>query len=226
MVNFMETASSEFALKESQKMSYEDFLDWCDEDTLAEWVDGEIIMYSPASKRHQNLSDFLVSILYIYTETNGLGVVLSAPFQMKLSEDLPGREPDLLFVSTANIHRLQDTYLDGPADLAVEIISKESISRDRGRKFVEYETAGVQEYWLIDPLCSQAEFYRLGADNRYHVVLPDAEGVYHSEVVPGFWLRVSWLWQTPLPPSVRILAEIAGVPMELVEAFEKALGGV
>ncbi|MBM3235777.1 Uma2 family endonuclease [Candidatus Poribacteria bacterium] len=211
--------------KIKEKLSYEEFLDWCDEDTLAEWVDGEIIMYSPASLRHQDLTDFLISILRIYTEAKGLGVMLSAPFQMKLPEHLPGREPDLIFVSTANLHRLQKTYLDGPADLAIEIISEESIDRDRGRKFVEYEASGVQEYWLIDPLRSQAEFYRLGADNRYHVVLPDAEGIYHSEVLSGFWLRVSWFWQTPLPPTVRILAEIAGVPQELVEAFEQALGG-
>ncbi|MBC8234247.1 Uma2 family endonuclease [bacterium] len=209
--------------KPKEKISYEDFLAWCDEDTLAEWVDGEIIMVSPASNRHQDLSDFLVSLLRIYTETNGLSVVRSAPLQMKLGTDLPGREPDLLFLSTANLHRLQDTYLDGPADLVVEIISKESISRDREDKFVEYEAGGVQEYWLIDPLRSQAEFYRLRTDNRYHVVLPDAEGIYYSEVVPGFWLRVSWLWQMPLPSSVRILAEIAGVPTELIEAFERAL---
>ena len=228
VVNFMEL------IKPKEKLSYEDFLDWCDEDTWAEWVDGEIIMFSPASKKHQNLADFLVSILRIYTETRGLGMVLSAPFQMKLPEDLPGREPDLIFVSNANLYRLavhgvtaerseQDTYLDGPADLAVEIISKESIDRDRGRKFLEYEYSGVLEYWLIDPLRSQAEFYRLGADSRYHVVLPDAEGIYYSEVVPEFWLRVSWLWQMPLPPSVRILAEIAGVPSGLAEAFEQAL---
>jgi Uma2 family endonuclease len=210
-------------IKPKEKLSYEDFLDWCDEDTLAEWVDGEIVMYSPASNRHQDLSDFLVSILRIYTETNGLGIVRRSPFQMKLPGDLPGREPDLIFVSNANLHRLYDTYLDGPADLAVEIISKESIDRDRGRKFVEYETAAVQEYWLIDPLRSQAEFYRFGVDDRYHVVLPDAEGIYHSDVVPGFWLQVSWLWQIPLPPSVRILAEIAGVPAELIELFEQAL---
>ena len=214
------------SIKPKEKLSYEDFLDWCDEDTLAEWVDGEIIMFSPASSRHQDIGSFLENLLRPYVERRNLGKVLRAPFQMKLPGDSPGREPDLLFVSTANIHRLQDTYLDGPADLAIEIISKESIDRDRGRKFVEYEAGGVQEYWLIDPLRFQAEFYRLGADSRYHVVLPDAEGIYHSEVVPEFWLRVSWLWQMPLPPSVRILAEIAEVPLELAEAFEQALGRI
>jgi len=198
----METASFK------EKMSYEDFLAWCDEDTWAEWVDGEIIMFSPASSRHQDIGSFLETLLRLYVEGKNLGKVLRAPFQMKLSPDLPGREPDLLFVSTANLHRLQDTYLDGPADLVIEIISKESINRDRGRKFIEYEAGGVQEYWLIDPLRSQAEFYRLGSDNHYHIFLPDSEGIYNSRTVPGFWFRVTWFWQEPLPLLLDVLREL------------------
>jgi Uma2 family endonuclease len=204
----MEAAPPEFKIKPAEKMSYEEFLDWCDEDTLAEWVDGEIIMYSPASNRHQDLSDFLISVLRIYTEMNRLGIIRSSPFQMKLPGDLPGREPDLIFVSASNIHRLRDTYLDGPADLAVEIISKESISRDREKKFLEYEIAGVPEYWLIDPLHQETEFYQIGTDNQYHQFLPDAEDIYHSQIVTGFWLKVSWLWQEPLPRVLDVLREL------------------
>ena len=40
------------------KMTYEEFLAWADEDTLAEWVDGEVVMTSPASNRHQDLTAF------------------------------------------------------------------------------------------------------------------------------------------------------------------------
>ena len=202
------TDSQNGMAKTKEKISYEDFLAWCDEDTRAEWVDGEIILVSPASNRHQDLSDFLVSVLRIYTEAKRIGVIRSAPFQMKLGEDLPGREPDMLFVSNDNLHRLQNTYLDGPADMVVEITSEESIGRDRGDKFVEYEAAGVSEYWLIDPIRQQAEFYRTGSDNRYHLILPDAEGIYHSESITGFWLRVSWLWKETLPPVLEVCREL------------------
>ena len=78
-----------------EKMTYDEFLDWADEDTYAEWVDGDIIMMGPASKRHQQIADFLTKILGIYVEQCDLGTVLSAPFQMKLEN---GREPDVLFV--------------------------------------------------------------------------------------------------------------------------------
>ena len=193
--------------KPKEKISYEDFLAWCDEDTWAEWVDGDVIMVSPASKRHQRIVRFLISLLDHYVQFENLGEVMPAPFQMKLGPDLPGREPDLLYVVSAHLDRLKDTYLDGPADMVIEIISKESINRDRGEKFVEYETAGVSEYWLIDPIRQQAEFYRRGPDNHYHPVLPDDQGIYHSEAVEGFWLKISWLWQEPMPPVWKVWEE-------------------
>ena len=211
-MNVMKTASPELnyansKTKPKEKLSYEDFLAQY-EGTRAEWVDGEIIMVPPASERHQNIIGFLVNLLRPYVESKNLGEVLLAPFQMKLGTDSPGREPDLLYVASAHLDRLKDTYLDGPADMVIEIISKESINRDRGEKFVEYEAAGVSEYWLIDPIRKQAEFYRLGEDKHYHPVLPDDAGIYHSEAVAGFWLRVSWLWQEPLPPVLKVWREL------------------
>jgi len=179
------------------RMTYEEFLAWADEDTLAEWVDGEIIMTSPASLQHQSTSGFLFQLLSMFVETRQLGVVITAPYQMKLARS--GREPDLLFVAGDHLHRLRPTYLDGPADLAVEIISPESVGRDRGEKFTEYEAGGVAEYWLLDPQRRWAEFYHL-EDERYRLAFAGASGQYDSAVLPGFWLRVEWLWQQPCPP--------------------------
>lgn len=193
-----------------EKMTYEEFLDWVDEDTYAEWVDGEIIMMSPASDRHQDIVRFLTTLLSIYCETYDLGIIRPVPFQMKTGAELPGREPDVLFLHRDHLDRRQETYLDGPADLVIEIVSPESLGRDRGDKFVEYEAGGVLEYWLIDPQREQAEFYRLGDDGRYRLVTPDAGGVYHSAVLTDFWLRVDWLWQEPLPPTEEILLEVGG----------------
>jgi len=188
----------------TEKLTFEEFLRWCDEDTWAEWEDGEVIVLSPASKRHQDLRGFLEAVMTIYTEQRRLGKVLGAPFLMKTGPELPGREPDLLFIAEGHLKRLKDAYLDGPADLVVEITSPESGERDRGKKFYEYEAGGVREYWLIDPDREQAEFYRL-EEGRYRLVYPDAEGIYRSEVLPGFWLRVDWLWQDPLPPVLEVL---------------------
>lgn len=190
------------------KITFEAFLDWCDEDTHAEWVNGEIVMTSPASIFHQRITLFLARILSAYVEQKQLGEVFISPFLMRLPNVPSGREPDILFVRAENAKRLRETYLDGPADLVVEIISPESIARDRGEKFVEYEQAGIPEYWLIDPLRQRAEFYALDAQGKYAWLNPDARGVVHSRVVAGLWLRAEWLWQDPLPLEPSILAEI------------------
>ena len=192
----------------ARKLTYEEFLTWCDEDTWAEWVDGEVVVLSPASARHQQLVDFLVQTLGVYVQAKGLGLLLSAPFQMKTGPDLPGREPDLLFVARENLGRLKDRYLEGPADLVVEVVSPESRLRDRGEKFAEYEAGGVREYWLVDPEARQADFYVLGPDNRYDRRRADAAGIYRSQVVEGLWVRPEWLWQDPLPPVLAVLREL------------------
>ena len=49
----------------------------------------------------------------------------------------------------------------GAADLCVEVVSPESVTRDCREKLTEYEQAGVREYWLIDPFRTQARFHRL-----------------------------------------------------------------
>jgi Uma2 family endonuclease len=185
-------------------MSYEAFLARADEDTWAEWVDGEAIVLSPASDRHQNLVGWLTALLRHFVEAYNLGVVRPAPFQMKTGPELPGREPDILFVARERLERLKNNYLDGPADLVVEIISPESRARDRGEKFYEYEQGGVLEYWLIDPIRKQAEFYSLGKDGIYRLAAVDG-GVFRSTVLANLELEVAWLWQEPLSPLLGVL---------------------
>lgn len=189
------------------KMTYEEFLAQADEDVPAEWVDGEVFLMSPVSRRHQDLADFFTTLLRHFVEARQLGLVFSAPFQMKLAARPSGREPDVLFVSSDRLDRLKEMYLDGPADLAVEVISTESRSRDRVDKFYEYEQGGVREYWLIDPVRKEAEFYLLGDNNRYHPAAIGADGEFHSAVLEGLRLKVEWLWQEPLPPLLTVLKE-------------------
>lgn len=144
---------------------------------------------------------------------------------MRLPNIPSGREPDLFFVATPHRDRLKETYLDGPADLVVEIVSPESRLRDRGEKFAEYELGGVREYWIVDPELRRADFYRLDSQGRYRLAEPEPGEVYRAGTIPGFWLRIEGLWQEPLPSPLRTVAEIAGVPPALLEAFEQALRG-
>lgn len=183
-----------------QPITYEAFLDWLDEDILAEWVDGAIEMASPASLRHQVITQFLTEVFSTYVRLHDLGRVVTAPFQMKITKS--GREPDIIFVAKAHLDRLKSIFVDGPADLVVEVVSPESATRDSTTKYAEYSAASIPEYWLIDPRVEEATFYQLDATGRaYQEITPGANGVYHSQALPGFWLRVGWLWEQPLPPT-------------------------
>ncbi|MBI5651987.1 MAG: Uma2 family endonuclease [Chloroflexi bacterium] len=193
------------------KMSYEEFLAWADEDVHAEWVNGEVTVEMPAKEIHQNIVEFLHHILDLFARLLNLGRVHTAPFEMRVLADGPAREPDLLFVANENLERLNNDRLVGPADLIVEVISSDSVYRDRVDKFEEYEAGGIREYWIVDPRPGKqrADFWVLDANGRYRTG-EIKDGIYRSTVLPGFWLRVEWLIVETLPDPLATLAQIVG----------------
>jgi Uma2 family endonuclease len=188
-------------------ISVDDFLAGVDEDLRAEWVNGEVVEMSPVNERHAAITVLLTTLMNLLARRRGLGRVLHAPFHMKTGPELGVREPDLLFVRAENLSRIQPTYLDGPADLVIEVMSLESRGRDRGDKFYEYEQGGVPEYWIIDPLRSRVEAYRLSGANGYELIAPDAEGRVRSEVMDGMWIDPSWLWSEPVADEWWVLQQ-------------------
>jgi Uma2 family endonuclease len=187
-------------------ISYEEFLERYE--GHCEWVDGEVVMMAAASSKHQRWVRFLGSTLGTFVEQRALGEVFVAPFQMKTAAELPGREPDLLFVATENLDRVKANHLAGPADLAIEIISPESRLRDRGAKLGEYELGGVREYWILDPDQQLADFHVLSTVGHYERRGFDASGTYRSAAVDGFWLREAWLRSEQPPPALGVLREL------------------
>ena len=192
------------------KITYEEFLERYN-GVRAEWVDGEVELMSPVSNVHQRIGNFLFRVISDFVEAYDLGAVFQLEFQMKLVREKRGREPDLFFVPKAKLAQLESNYFDGPADLVIEIISPESISRDWEDKFAEYQSGGVAEFWLIDPTAQQVNFFRRDDGGRFQPVSPDADGIYRSTGLPGFWLRVAWLWQSPSPPMYAVRKEL-GLP--------------
>ena len=187
-----------FEIRNGQYITFEDYLKLDVEGVYLEWIDGKVIGFEVNNLTHQRIIGFLLMVMRLFAETNNLGEVVQAGYAMKLEELKRGREPDLVFVSKKNFDRLAYNYLNGAADIAVEIISPESVERDTITKFTEYETAGIREYWLIDPEQKKADFYRLNAD-RFYKPVQISEGVFRSEVLDGFFLKIEWLWQNPSP---------------------------
>src|SRR2546428_6400733 len=190
----------------AERMTYEQFLEWLDDETHAEWVDGWVVPMSPIGGLHDQLVAFLRALMRLFLEAHPVGQDRGDPFQMKTGPDLPGRAPDLIFIASENLSRLHKTFLEGPADIAVEVISPESLYRDREEKYREYERGGVREYWLIDPERQQAQFFQRGEDGLYHPTPIREDGIFRSQVLPGWWLKVEWLWE-PRPKLLDVLRE-------------------
>jgi Uma2 family endonuclease len=177
-------------------ISYEDFLETYN-GVRAEWVDGKVVEMSPQTDRHLLISGFLHKAISGFVARKKLGgLVAQAGFQVRLSPRV-AREPDMFYLTREHMHRFKRTFVDGPVDLAVELISPDSRVRDRREKFAEYAQGGVKEYWIIDPDAETVEVFRLVNGAYEPVPLGDPPRV-SSEVIPGLWIDPAWMWaETP-----------------------------
>lgn len=192
----------------SSKMTYEEFLrEYAGQ--YAEYVDGEIISNMSVTKTHDNLVRFLQALLRFFVEQKNLGVIHGEPYPMKMTfgDKVKGREPDIFFVATENSDRIKEQYLEGAADLVIEVISPESIVRDSEDKFEEYEAAGVKEYWLLNPNRRTAIFYGFDENGKYKMLPISADGIFESRVIENLWIDTNWLWRENLPNLIDILKE-------------------
>lgn len=187
------------ALVQTQQVSFEEFLELLNDENHAEWVNGEVIAKSFPNVNHQQVCTGLLFLVSTWVWYHELGKVFHPPLQVFL--ELPdgtqvSREPDIVVVLNDRKSRLKEFYCDGAPNLIVEVVSPPR-KIDRTEKFLEYEAAGVPEYWIIDPEREYAEFWQLDEAGAYRAAFTGSEGVYHSRELPGFWLRVEWIWQSP-----------------------------
>lgn len=180
--------------------------DWeesSDEKRFVEFIDGRLIVHSPAGLTHQRLFDFLYRLLGDFVELRSLGEVLSGPFAMELSLERKF-EPDLMFLLRRTRESLTENRLVGPADLAIEIASPSTRGYDRGEKRECYRVGGVREYWMVDPFDQTVAVDRPAGVEQVR----QSSGWLASELCPSFGIEVSSLWLSPLPPVAEALATI------------------
>ncbi len=182
----------------ASNISWEEYMEKHAAD-FAEWIDGLVIKMTPVRYKHNQFSVFFVDLFRQYLSRTGGGEVLVAPFVMRLSKS--SREPDVQVVLPANVARIKETYLDGPADLVIEIISPDSDSRDRVEKFTEYQAGGVPEYWILDPIYEETLFYQRVENGLFRRAQLDENGVYHSLVLSKLALPVEVFWRPNLPDA-------------------------
>jgi|KBSSwiStaDraftv2_1062776.scaffolds.fasta_scaffold509692_2 Uma2 family endonuclease len=173
----------------------------------ADLIDGVIYMASPDTKLNTTLNIFLTYLVEGFTAARNIGgFTFSNRYACRIT-DLRAPEPDVGYVRPERIHLVHENEMDGGPDIAVEIVSRDSRTRDYVEKRELYRSAGVQEYWIVDPVQQRIEFLTL-RDERYEFMPLKNNRVFRSEVIPGFWLNVEWLLASPVPLAYRCLEEV------------------
>ncbi len=157
-----------------------------------EFIQGEIVMHSPALNRHLSASQHLFKLLDTFVSVHRLGLVRHEKAMTTFPRN--DYEPDVMFFGPAKAALVEPDTLRFPIpDLIVEVVSPTTEARDRGIKFQDYALHGVAEYWIVDPMAETVETYRL-ADDAYPPVERQATGTVGSDVVPGFEVNVRALF--------------------------------
>lgn len=117
----------------------------------AELIDGQIFYMTPPTTNHQRLvSDMHYQIKDFIRKNNGQCEVFPAPFAVFLNEDdRTYVEPDISVICDGE--KLTDRGCQGAPDWIVEVVSPGSRQMDYYKKLIKYRTAGVREYWVVDP---------------------------------------------------------------------------
>jgi Uma2 family endonuclease len=133
------------------KLTYDDFLLFPDDGKRHELIDGEHYVTPSPSRKHQAIVWNLATTMGPYLESHPVGRAFVAPFDVIFS-DFDVVEPDLLFISNARLEEILTTKnVRGAPNLAVEIASPSTRTRDETLKRKLYERFGVDEYWVIEP---------------------------------------------------------------------------
>ncbi len=194
----MEEMAIEASFRSEERFTQAEFRAWVDarsprDDARYELLRGRVVMSPPARPRHGRAEVTIASLLERYVAWRGLGLVFgsSTGYALPSGDTL---SPDVSFVSHARLTQGEGAGLDEffalAPDLAVEILSPSSISRDRVEKLAIYAENGVAEYWIVDPRRRAVEVHRLRGD-AYAEPEIFVEGRIRSTVLPAFEASVA-----------------------------------
>ena len=149
------------------KWTYKDYRRLPDDGMRYEIIKGVLHMTPAPSFDHQYISGEIYSALRAFVREHQLGLVLTAPFEVRLPDEGSVVQPDLLFIAAGREPSSGDQAFSGTPDLVIEILSPSTTRTDRVVKFSIYEQAGVREYWLVSPTARTVEVYTLSEDRFY-----------------------------------------------------------
>ncbi len=153
-----------------------------------EYVKGELVPMSPATRIHSKISVNVIRHLDRHVCENQLGEVhVEATFQVGER----GLKPDVAFVSTSRLDGDENKGFPIPPDLAIEVVSPTDAQSRVADKAFAYLSAGTRLVWVIEPRSKTVTIYRSESDIA---LLTREDTLTGEDVVPGFACPISQLF--------------------------------
>lgn len=165
--------------------TYEDYLNLPEKGCRYEIIEGVLYMTDAPDIDHQFALVKILVQLDLFVTQNKLGYVLTAPFEVHLSEMTRPVQPDVLFIRTERWPGSGVKYFEGAPDIVIEVLSPARRRTDQIVKFRAYEKAKVSEYWTVDPKAGTVRVFCLGGEQ--YVLLGEFAGQekVRSLLLPG-----------------------------------------
>ena len=177
------------------KMTAEQFLELGEDPPgiRLELVNGEVAVSPSPIPDHSKVIIQIIVLLETHNQERDLGE-LYADVDTILGR-FTVRRPDVLFFFKDRTHLVGKKAMEGPPDLAVEVISPSSVEVDREDKFEEYRQAGVQYYWIIDPKLRTIEAWEL-VDGKYKPIgRAQGNATIKLQPFPDLEIPLTRLWR-------------------------------
>ena len=159
----------------------------------AELIDGKLYAMAPPYRIHQELVGELYSAIHNYIHSkDGSCKVYPAPFAVNLTaNDKTWVEPDISVICDKD--KLSDRGCEGAPDWIIEVLSPSSTRTDCAIKLFKYRSAGVREYWIVNPIVKIVQTYVFEGEEDANMYSFDEEiPVY---IFDGLTIKISDLLQ-------------------------------
>jgi Uma2 family endonuclease len=173
--------------------TWKDFIE-LDEDDPRELLDGRLVEIEVPTWGHDRIVTVVIAVLETWAWSSNAGDVVSSAYKVRI-EDRRGTMPDIQFYRRGNPAAGQEAGLEhGHPDLAIEVISPSSRSKDSVRKLYDYASIGIPEYWLIDPEARTLERLVLREGTYSLVEALEGSAIFRPEGFEGLEIDLGRLW--------------------------------
>lgn len=174
------------------KLTYADYAALPDDGKRYELIDGELFLNPSPLPIHQTVVLNIADVFRAHFRRHGGGGVFVAPLDIVVSDAIV-LEPDVIVVRHERAGIVGPKNIVGPPDLLVEVLSDSTRRRDEVVKRRIYETFGVDEYWIVDPMNELVRGYRRTSAGYAPAfdLNTDAGGTITTPLLPKFALPVS-----------------------------------